>query len=210
MKPAVQVLSAGGAGRDNRSLRRSCRQPAWFPWLRTWRVCPAAGALLAAVLTGCGSERPASSPNGTGRPETRAPGRAVAAAAHGLSSNNVSAVPKSVFRVNLPSGRDPFFPESSANLADSGAGAAVSRWPLVSYLKLAGIRPGKARPLALINRTTFAPGEEEDVSIVVSNQLSQAEVEKISIRCLEIRRDSVLISIAGEEGVKELRMAQTR
>ena len=66
------------------------------------------------------------------------------------------------------------------------------------------------RGSSLINRTPFAPGEEGPVSIVLSNQVNKAETQKISIQCLEIRRDSVLISIAGEDGVKELRMAQAK
>jgi hypothetical protein len=64
--------------------------------------------------------------------------------------------------------------------------------------------------MALINRTVLAPGEQADVSIVVSNQFSKAEIQKVNVRCLEVRRDSVLISIAGEQGVKELRMAQAK
>ena len=84
------------------------------------------------------------------------------------------------------------------------------RQPAVSYLKLVGIRPGPTRPLALINRTPFGLGEERDVAIVLTNQMSKAEVQKISVRCLEIRRDSVVIKIAGEHGVKELRLAQAK
>jgi hypothetical protein len=82
--------------------------------------------------------------------------------------------------------------------------------PAISYLKLVGIRPGTIRPMALINKTPLAPGEEGDVSIVVSNQMSKAEVHKINVRCLEVRQDSVLIKIAGENGVKELRLAQQK
>ena len=46
--------------------------------------------------------------------------------------------------------------------------------------------------------------------IVVSNQTSQVQMHKINLRCLEIRHDSVLISITGEDGVKELRMASRK
>ena len=47
--------------------------------------------------------------------------------------------------------------------------------PLVSYLKLLGIRPGTARPMALINRSPFAQGESGDVVIVMTNQASKTE-----------------------------------
>ena len=123
-----------------------------------------------------------------------------------VSTNAVAPVPKSVFQLGAQSGRDPFFPDSTRGTAKT-EGALASRLPLVSYLKLVGIRPGTTRPMALINRTAFAPREEGDVSIVVSNQFGKAEVQKINIRCLEIRRDAVIISIPGEEGSKELRMA---
>jgi hypothetical protein len=79
---------------------------------------------------------------------------------------------------------------------------------LVSYLRLAGIRSGTHRPMALINKTPMAAGEQRDVSIVISNQLSKAEVQKINVRCLEIRSDSVLVQIGGDSDVKELRFAQ--
>jgi hypothetical protein len=82
--------------------------------------------------------------------------------------------------------------------------------PPSSYLKLVGIRPGTTRPMALINRTALGPGEEASVSIVLSNQLPKLEVQKVNVRCLAIRRDSVLISIEGEEGVKELHLAQAK
>ncbi|MFO1500681.1 MAG: hypothetical protein U1G07_20235 [Verrucomicrobiota bacterium] len=64
--------------------------------------------------------------------------------------------------------------------------------------------------MALINRTPLAQGEEADVSVVIPNPSSKPEVQKVAIRCVEVRRHSVLISIAGEQGVKELRMAQAK
>ncbi len=88
--------------------------------------------------------------------------------------------------------------------------APVPQVPLVSHIKLFGIRPGTDRPMALINRTPFAPGEEGDVTVVIGSESNRPEIQKVNIRCLEIRRDSVLISIAGEVGVKELRMAQAK
>jgi hypothetical protein len=82
--------------------------------------------------------------------------------------------------------------------------------PAVSYLRLVGLRSGTTRPLALINRTSLAPGDEASVPILVTNALNKVEVQKISVRCVAIRRNSVLISIAGEEGVKELHLAHGR
>jgi hypothetical protein len=114
-----------------------------------------------------------------------------------------------LFHLDPKFGRDPFFPGS--RLGPDGADESMAvRLPLVSYLKLLGIRPGTTRPMALINRSPFAQGESGDVVIVVTNQASRTELQKVNVHCLEIRRDSVLISIAGEQGVKELRMAQAR
>jgi hypothetical protein len=161
-----------------------------------------ASVLLCVALAGCGSE-PAAPPKAA-LPETTA-----AAAAPGKSTNTLTAA-KSVFHAGVDSGRDPFFPNSNRGLAKKSETAPMPMLPSVSYLKLLGIRPGTNRPLALINRTALALGEEGEVPIVVGSDSQKTEVHKVSVRCLEIRRDSVLISIAGEEGVKELRMAQRK
>lgn len=166
-------------------------------------------ALLLTVAAGCGSEPAAAASSGAAASASSKP--ASAPALPGEGAEKLPEAPKSVFQAKLATGRDPFFPHLSRGPAKA-AEAAIStpRLPTISYLKLVGIRPGTTRPMALINRTPFAPGEEGDVSIVVSNQPNKTEVQKVRIRCVEIRRESVLISIAGEDGVKELRMAQAK
>lgn len=167
----------------------------------------AAGVLLIA-MAGCGGEPAVASIPKAGGSVAGKSFTAPAVQASNLSTTNpAAAAPQSFFNADLNARRNPFFPNSKQGAENSDL-TLGSRLPLISYLKLVGIRPGSARPMALINRTTLCPGEERDVTIVISDEASKAEVRKVSIRCLEIRRDSVLISIAGEEGVKELRMAQ--
>jgi hypothetical protein len=170
------------------------------------RLC--LSAIAALVLVGCGSNPSASvSPAGPTAGSATRPASAAAQPA-GKATNNAAALAKSAFHAEPQFGRDPFFPELTPKPAAEGGATPLMQIPIVSYLKLAGIWPGKTRPMALINKTPFAQGEEGDVSIVISNQLARAEVQKVNVRCLEIRQDSVLISIEGEQGVKELRIAQ--
>jgi hypothetical protein len=146
-------------------------------------------------------------------PQARAPG-AVSPSARVQSAasqqqepqTNAPAAEPSVFQAEGPAtGPDPFFPQ-----IDRSAGVtAIDSAPihLSSHLKLVGIWPGEKRPLALINKTSFSPGQAGEVAILLTNQ-NQTTLHKIQIRCLEIRRDSVLISISGEPETKELRLAQ--
>jgi hypothetical protein len=165
------------------------------------------GALLLAALAGCGSEPEAATSRPGSATVAALPGGA-AGAAH--STNAPVAGVQSVFHAGSGAGRDPFFPDSSRRATKVADAAPVAPLPLASYLKLVGIRPGTTRPMALINRTVFSPGEEGDIPIVISNQFSKPEVQRVNIRCLEIRRDSVLIIIAGEQGPRELRLAQSK
>jgi hypothetical protein len=174
---------------------------------RQTRWLALAAALISMALAGCGSS-PTVSAQGPGLSAKSTAGKPAAGLSAAASTNALASTVQSVFQADLPSGRDPFFPGASRSSAKAAQSEPVSQLPASAYLKLVGLRSGTARPMALINRTTFAPGEESDVSIVVSNQFSKPEVQKVSIRCLEIRPDSVLISIAGEQGQKELRMAQ--
>jgi hypothetical protein len=64
-----------------------------------------------------------------------------------------------------------------------------------SQLVLKGITGPKSRRLALINKQTFLVGDEQDVKL-------DGKVYKV--RCLEIRDRSVLVSVLGFDGQKEL------
>jgi hypothetical protein len=160
------------------------------------------------VLLGCGSDKPAAAKQGSG--VAAKAGAAPAASVAPANPSNAVAIVKSTFHTDPKFGRDPFFPGSRRDTGGSADGGSMAQLPLISYLKLFGIWPGTTRPMALINRSSFMQGESGDVSIVTTNQVNRPEAHKINIRCLEIRHDSVLISIAGEQGVKELRMAQAR
>jgi hypothetical protein len=166
--------------------------------------------LLALALAGCGT-KPTGPVNSSSAGAASSKQPASAAGQSGRKETNVvTTVPKSVFHLDAQVGRDPFFPGASRSSAPTAVASQQQHLPLSSYLKLAGLYPGTARPMALINKTSLAPGEEGDVSIVVSNQLSKAEIKKVSVRCLAIRQDSVLIKIAGEPDVKELRLGQKK
>jgi hypothetical protein len=176
----------------------------WHPLLRGAALLGLSLFLLA--LCGCGSDpaTPASAKSavGLGAGAGGAPGG-------GAASTNSTPIVKSVFHNTPQSGRDPFFPDSRRSMAQAVEVAQV-RLPTISYLKLAGIRAGTARPMALINRTPIAPGEEKDVAITVTNAMNKAELQKVSVRLMEIRHDSVTIKIAGEHGLKELHLAQAK
>lgn len=166
-------------------------------------------ALVACLLaTGCGTEpAEASIPKSGLQKGARAVAGIGLQTSAAVKTNADLPLIQSVFHSGPDAGRNPFFPNlSRARTASDTVQPAML--PVASYLKLVGLRAGTERPMALINRTPFAPGEEAAVSIVVTNGLSKREVQKINIRCLEIRRDSVLITIAGEDGVKELRLAR--
>jgi hypothetical protein len=119
--------------------------------------------------------------------------------------------PLSVFEDRPESGRDPFFPASERRMkvasaqTEMEAARAKPQAPLSSYLKLSAIWPNKARPLAMINKAIFSPGERGEVVVLTPAMVGTSAVHRVSIRCLEIRRDSVLISVEGESGTKELR-----
>jgi hypothetical protein len=169
----------------------------------------ALGAVFALTLVGCSSDpSPSAAAGPANAGKAKAGATANAAATDSAAGKMVASTRKSVFHVDPQFGRDPFFPGSSR--ATAKADAPAVRLPLISYLRLVGIRPGTTRPMALINRTALGPGEEASVSIVVSNQPSKLEMQKVNVKCVEIRRESVLISIEGEEGVKELPLAQAK
>jgi hypothetical protein len=110
-------------------------------------------------------------------------------------------IPLSVFVIpKAPQeGRDPFYPKSMRPYAQIGpivSSPTNSPAPLNVDLKFKG-RSGTAdHPLAIVNNHTFEPGEEAEVL---------ASGNRVRIRCLEIRSDSVIIQIPGGER-RELRL----
>jgi hypothetical protein len=110
------------------------------------------------------------------------------------------AVPQSVFVIpkKQVEGRDPFFPRSTRvygiTSVSTNKTAVVSP---VAELSLKGISGSDENPLAIINTTTFAAGEENDVT---------TKAGKMRIRCIEINKaaGTVTVQVGGER--RELRL----
>lgn len=133
------------------------------------------------------------------QPRPSAPAPAPAAATNALPA---AAIPKSVFIMPATpqEGKDPFFPRSMRPYGPGHETVKASpQQPaaVVVDLRLNGISGTAERRLAIINNHTFEVNEEG----VVSNS-SGAPVR---IRCLDIKADSVLVQIGGEQRILRLR-----
>jgi len=69
----------------------------------------------------------------------------------------------------------------------------------VQKVKLGGINGTPDHPFAIINGKTFEKGDQTTVTI---------DGKKVTVRCLEIRESSVVVSIEGIEGTRELKMSE--
>ena len=108
-------------------------------------------------------------------------------------------IPKSVFLVPTTpqQGKDPFFPRSMRLFTSVVVSTNLQPTPAVTVeLKLNGISGISPRRLAIINNRTFEANEEGIVSTASG---------PVRIRCLEIRADSVLVQIGGEQRSLQLR-----
>jgi hypothetical protein len=107
-----------------------------------------------------------------------------------------AAVPVSVFVVptTRQEGRDPFFPKSDRMLGLDSAKPGATPQPAFTLI-LNGVDSISGHLLAMINGRTFAAGEEGEVPIPAG---------RMHIRCVEIRRDSVIVEFGGQR--RELRM----
>lgn len=105
-------------------------------------------------------------------------------------------VRQSVFQDDLKNGRDPFFPRSIRRNPKAPTAAETVATPKI-HLVLKGITGPANRRFALINNQTLSVGETASVR-VTSGQ--------IRVHCLEIREDSVLVSVEGNPEQTELRM----
>ena len=115
-------------------------------------------------------------------------------------TNALPEIPQSVFIIpaSPQEGKDPFFPRSTriyasvvvkTNPQPSSSAGSVE-------LKLNGISGTADHRLAIINNRTFEANEEATVSTTLGT---------VRIRCLEIKPDSVLVQIGGEQRVLRLR-----
>ena len=149
------------------------------------RICLAAAAFGAAMLLAGCDNKPAPKP-GAGAPPAKTNVAEPAIKAFRTWQTN------SVFDVKLRNARDPFFPGASPNGAEATGGTNAAPAAKVELdLRLYGIIGTAANRMALINHRPFAVGEEARVPV--------QNGEKVTVKCLEIREESVVISIKGRE-----------
>ena len=96
-------------------------------------------------------------------------------------------------------GRDPFFPRSSRPYASFVPVVKTNAQPvsLTAELRLGGISGSAEHRLAIINNKTFESGEEGDVI---------SGVDKVRIRCVEIKPDSVIIQFVAGGSRREIHL----
>ena len=158
------------------------------PALRAWML-PFAAALLGMTFTARAAQTP-----------PIAPGKAKA------TTNAAPAeleLPKSVFIIpaTCEEGKDPFFPLSTRLhppppvVTPTPTNVAPAVVQLVQ-LDLKGISGAVNHRLAIINNQTFAVGEEGEVAV---------NPGRVRVVCKEIKDDSVLVLVNGQERTLRLR-----
>ena len=167
-------------------------------------------AAFAIAVAGCG---PSTTKSGSAATSAQNKSSAATNTAGSSKMDVLAMMPRSTFSTNAQEGRDPFFPDSARRMQQKpSAGAiaaalaqsqAVSR-PLSAYLQLTGLWPAKPRPLAMINKTSIAPGEEVSIPVSVPSTVGRPEIRKVNVRCVEVRSHSVVVTVEGEAGVREL------
>lgn len=102
-------------------------------------------------------------------------------------------IPQSTFVIpkKLTEGKDPFFPSSSRVYMASSPVSSNGAPTIVADLMLKGISGSAQRPLAIINTTTFAVGEVNEVIF---------KTGRLTVQCLEINMETgtVLLQVGGE------------
>jgi hypothetical protein len=157
------------------------------PSLRAWTL-PLAAALLGLTFT------------------TRAAQTPPAAADKAKTATNAAPaeleLPKSVFIIptTFAEGKDPFFPLSTRlnpppppPVTPTNVAPAVVQFV---QLDLKGISGAVNRRLAIINNQTFGVGEEGEVTV---------NSGRVRVVCKEIKDDSVLVLVNGQERTLRLR-----
>lgn len=95
-------------------------------------------------------------------------------------------IPQSVFDANPSKGRNPFFPQSARDPKKPDKAPVSSRFP--EGVRLGGISGFPARPLAIINDKSFAPGETGEIKI---------DGRSVTVRVVSIKEHSVIVTING-------------
>lgn len=109
-------------------------------------------------------------------------------------------LPRSEFIDDPATTKDPFFPNSTRRVpvrtvAKGRTSAVPEPKSLSAGLSLKGITGSRSNPIALINNKTCAVGD------VVQVKVPEGEV---TLKCLEIRQNAVVVTIEGEPGQKVL------
>jgi hypothetical protein len=155
------------------------------------RTLPLSAALLCLVCFARGAQAPT-----PGRPGPA--GRAQAAT---NAAPAALELPKSVFHIPTSpqdAAKDPFFPQSTRLHSKPVAVVSATNAPppVVIELGLKGVSGTADRRFAIINSRTFATGEEGDVPVGGG---------RAHIRVVEIKADSVVVLVNGEQRVLKLR-----
>jgi len=140
-----------------------------------------ATVFVAVVLWPALASQAAQTPAGT-------PGKGAGAAAGAATARGEGPVTQALF-VNPrgpQEGRDPFFPRSNRPYAEFTPVTKISQPVVNADLRLGGISGAAEHRLAIINNRTFEAGEEGDVP---------SGSDRVRIRCLEIKADSVIIQL---------------
>jgi hypothetical protein len=115
-------------------------------------------------------------------------------------ANSTQAAPRSVFiqPANLQDGRDPFFPTSVRPYVTVAAAVPNAPTTDLSSIVMQGISGSPDHRLVIINKVTFAAGDEAEVLT------SQGHIR---IRCLFITDDSAVIEAAGQRQILHYKSA---
>jgi len=117
----------------------------------------------------------------------------------------------SVFRVDDPNTRDPFFPQSKRNAepapaaVSEGKTTAAVRVDPVSLLNLQGILGSGTERIALLNNVMVEPGR----AALISVNDGSGET-KLKVRCRSISKNSVVLEVEGRAEPIELRVTRGR
>jgi hypothetical protein len=134
-------------------------------------------------------------------PKTNAPAKS--SPPPSAATNAPAAEPKCVSSVFvIPSspqqGRDPFFPKSTRLFGQVVVATPTNNAPevITVELQLKALSGAPGHRLAIINNHTFEVGEEGEVP---------TNAGRARIRCLDIKEDSVLVQVGGEQRLLRLR-----
>jgi hypothetical protein len=95
-----------------------------------------------------------------------------------------------------PSGTAP-----TVSAAQPFNGAPTVPVRLYSDLTLKAITGTKGRRFALLNNQTFAAGDTGKVKL---------EDREVKVRCVEVREKSVVVTVEGQQGQREINLAGTQ